>query len=122
MGLGICKNDRVVVISGKFKGSRGKVLDVDRAKQRALVEGVNFRTHHERMNPQTGQGGRVEKEAPIHLSNLALECPKTGKPTRIRHRVTEVETPGGKRKKIKERISVRAERELGEAVVIPRER
>jgi len=120
MGLGICKNDKVVVISGKFKGARGKVLSVDRDKQRAIVEGVNFRIHHERVNPQTNQGGRVEKEAPIHLSNLALECPKTGKPTRVRNRVTEVDAPGGTKKKIKERISVRAEKELGETIVIPR--
>jgi large subunit ribosomal protein L24 len=119
MGLGITKNDTVVVISGKFKGQKGKVLSVDKAKQRALVEGVNFRVHHEKQNPQTGQGGRVEKEAPIHISNLALECPKTGKPTRIRHRITETEVDG-KKKKIKERISVRAEKETGETVVIPR--
>ena len=120
MSLGIAKNDRVVVISGKFKGARGKVLAVDRAKQRAIVEGVNFRVHHEKMNPQTGQGGRVQKEAPIHLSNLALECPKTGKPTRIRTRISEVKAADGRVKKIKERISVRAQRELGETVVIPR--
>jgi large subunit ribosomal protein L24 len=119
MSLGIRRNDEVVVIRGKFKGAKGRVLHVDRAKERAIVEGVNQRIHHERVNPQTGQGGRVEREAPIHLSNLALVCPKTGKPTRIRTRVNEVKTSTGAVKRVKERISVRAERELGETVVIP---
>lgn len=117
MSLGICKNDVVEVISGKFKGARGKILTIDRKHERAIVEGVNFRIHHERVNPQTGQGGRVEREAPIHLSNLALICPKTDRPTRVRTRVTEGKGDG---KSIKERISVRAERETGESVVIPR--
>lgn len=119
MGLGIRKNDEVVVTRGKHKGARGKVLFVDREKGRALVQGVNMRTHHEKVNPQTGQGGRVQREAPISLANLALLCPKTGRPTRIRVRITEVKTPAGRVKKIKERISVRAQRELGETVVIP---
>ncbi|MBN1476210.1 50S ribosomal protein L24 [Candidatus Sumerlaeota bacterium] len=119
MGLGIIKNDTVVVIRGKFKGARGRVLHVDPKRERAVVEGINRRIHHERVNPQTGQGGRVEKEVPIHLSNLALLCPKTDRPTRIRMRLTEVQAAGGKRKVVKERISVRAERELGETVVIP---
>ena len=120
MGLGIVKNDTVVVIRGKYKGVRGRVLQVDPKRQRAIVEGVNRRIHHERVNPQTGQGGRVEREAPVHLSNLALLCPKTDKPTRIRVRVTESKTKDGATQQIKERISVRAERELGEIVVIPR--
>ncbi len=119
MGLGIRKNDEVAVIRGKYKGKTGRVLSVDRKGARAVVEGLNMRTHHEKVNPQTNEGGRVHREAPIHLSNLALVCPKTGKPTRIRTRVTEQELDEGKRKKIKERISVRAERELGETVVIP---
>lgn len=120
MSLGICRNDTVVVIRGAHKGKEGRVLSIDRKRERAIVEGVNFRIHHERVNPQTGQGGRVEREAPIHMSNLALKCPKTGKPTRFRTRVTRAQAGGGKTKIIKERISVRAERELGETVVIPR--
>jgi large subunit ribosomal protein L24 len=119
MGLGIRKNDEVAVIRGKHKGARGKVLFVDRAKGRAIVEGVNFHTHHEKVNPQTGQGGRVQRESPISLSNLSLICPKTNRPTRIRVRITETKTAGGAVKHIKERISVRAQRELGETVVIP---
>jgi large subunit ribosomal protein L24 len=119
MSLGIRKSDEVVVIRGRYKGKQGKVLRIDRARERAVVEGINLRVHHERVNPQTGQGGRVEREAPIHLSNLALVCPKTGKPTRIRTRVIEAKATGGGVKRIKERISVRAERELGETVVIP---
>ena len=119
MPLGIRKNDEVAVIRGKFKGQRGKVLHIDRKAEEALVEGINMRWRHRRVNPQTGEGGRLQMESPIHLSNLMLICPKTDKPTRIRTRVSENKTEDGKVRLVKERVSVRAERELGEAVVIP---
>jgi large subunit ribosomal protein L24 len=119
MSLGIRKGDDVMVISGTHKGARGKILSIDRTRERAIVEGVNFITKHERVNPQTGQGGRTEREAPIHVSNLALVCPKTNKPTRIRVKISEQKAADGKKRRVKERVSVRAERELGETIVIP---
>lgn len=119
MPLGIRKNDQVAVIRGKFKGQRGKVLHVDRASEQVIVEGINMRWRHRRVNPQTGEGGRLQMESPIHISNLMLICPKTDQPTRIRTRVSENTTEDGKVRRVKERLSVRAERELGEAVVIP---
>lgn len=80
----IKKNDQVLVIAGKDRGARGKVLRVLPQEGRAIVERVNMVKHHTRPNPQKGiQGGVIEREAPIHLSNLMLICPETGNPTRI---------------------------------------
>jgi large subunit ribosomal protein L24 len=78
----IRKGDRVVVLSGRDKGKKGEVLKVMPAESRALVGGVNVVRRHQRQTPQQ-EGGIVAKEASIHLSNLALEDPKDGKPTRI---------------------------------------
>lgn len=76
--------DTVVVLSGKNAGSRGTVLSVDRAKERALVEGLNKMRKHVRANPQKGtQGGVLEAEAPIHVSNLMLVCPQCDTPARV---------------------------------------
>ena len=78
----IKKGDKVVVISGRDKGKKGEVLRVLRAERRALVGGVNVVKRHTR--PGAGNpGGILEKEAPLHLSNLAIQDPKDGKPTRI---------------------------------------
>lgn len=80
----IKKNDQVLVIAGKDRGARGKVLRVLPQEGRAIVERVNMVKHHTRPNPQRGiQGGVIEREAPIHLSNLMLICPETGEPTRV---------------------------------------
>ena len=80
----IKKNDQVVVIAGKNRGARGKVLRVLPARDMAVVERVNMVKRHTRQNPQRGiQGGVLEKEAPIRLSNLMLVDPTSGKPTRI---------------------------------------
>jgi large subunit ribosomal protein L24 len=80
----IKKNDTVLVIAGKDRGAKGRVLRVLPAKSTAIVERVNMMKRHTRQNPQKGiQGGILEKEAPIHLSNLMVVDPQTGEPTRI---------------------------------------
>lgn len=79
----ICKGDTVVVIAGKEKGKSGKVLEVNRERQRVLIEKINMVKRHQRPNQQNRQGGIVEKEALLHVSNVMLADPKSGKPTRI---------------------------------------
>jgi large subunit ribosomal protein L24 len=81
--LHIKKGDTVMVITGESKGQKGRVLEVDRKKDRAIVEGVNMVSKHTKPNSKAPQGGIVKKEAPIHLSNLMLMDPTSGKPTRI---------------------------------------
>ncbi len=85
--LHIKKGDSVIVISGNAKGSEGKVLEVVREKERAIVEGVNMVSKHTKPNAKSPQGGIIKQEAPIHISNLMLKDPKTGKPTRIGRRL-----------------------------------
>jgi large subunit ribosomal protein L24 len=78
------KNDNVVVITGKDRGKRGRVLKVVAAKNRLVVEGVNIIKRHTKPNPQRGiKGGLVEREAALHASNVQLVCPECGKPTRL---------------------------------------
>lgn len=72
MKLKIKSGDTVTVVAGDHKGSEGKVMSVDREKNKAIVEGVNVVKKHEKPSAQNPQGGIVEKEAPIHLSNLSL--------------------------------------------------
>ena len=84
--LHIKKGDNVVVIAGDNKGKKGRVLEIITKSDRALVEGVNMMKKHTKPNAENPQGGIVEKEAPIHISNLMLVDPKTGKPTRIGRR------------------------------------
>ncbi|MEM1258771.1 MAG: 50S ribosomal protein L24 [Bacteroidota bacterium] len=72
MKLKIKTGDTVTVIAGDHKGSEGKVMRVDREKNKAIVEGVNVVKKHEKPSAQNPQGGIVEKEAPIHISNLSL--------------------------------------------------
>ena len=81
--LKIRTDDEVVVISGKDKGKTGRVLRVDPAKQRVFVEGLNIVKRHQRPNQMGQQGGVIEKEGPIHVSNVAILDPKDGKPTRV---------------------------------------
>ena len=85
----IKKGDTVTIISGKEKGKKGKVLLVSSGKNRAIVEALNMTIHHERPSQRNPQGGLVEKEAPIHASNLMLVCTKCGKPTRVGRRNLE---------------------------------
>jgi len=80
--LKIKKGDHVVVITGKNKGKKGEVLKVLPDENRAIVSGVALVKRHQRQTASQ-EGGIVSKEAPIHISNLALEDPKDGKPTRV---------------------------------------
>lgn len=89
MSLGIKKNDTVMVITGEEKGKRGRVLDVDPKKNRLIIERVNIIKRHMRPSRKYTQGGIIEKEAPVHRSNVMLVCPKCDKPTRIAQRVLE---------------------------------
>ena len=80
----IRRNDQVVVTTGKDSGKRGRVLKVLPEKNRVVVEGVNFIKRHTKPNPQRGiKGGLVEREAPLHASNVQLVCPDCGRATRI---------------------------------------
>jgi large subunit ribosomal protein L24 len=81
----IKKGDRVVVITGRDKGKRGEVLQVLRQRDRVLVQGVNLVRRHQRPS-QVSPGGILEKEAPLHISNVALIDPKSDKPTRVGYR------------------------------------
>lgn len=79
----IKKNDIVYVLTGRDRGKTGKVFRVSDKKARALVEGINYVKKHARKTKQDQQGGIVQKESPIHLSNLALFCKTCNKSTRI---------------------------------------
>ena len=82
------KNDNVIVVTGKDRGKRGRVLKVIPARNRVVVEGVNFIKRHTRPNPQRNvKGGIVEREAPLHASNVQIVCPECGVPTRIGHQL-----------------------------------
>jgi large subunit ribosomal protein L24 len=89
--LRIKTNDSVVVISGKDKGKTGKVLRVDPRNDRVFVEGLNIVKRHQRPLPgrPNMQVGVIEREGPIHISNVALADPKSGKPTRVGFKRTE---------------------------------
>ena len=80
--LKIRKGDKVVVTTGKDKGKTGEVLKVLREENRAVVQGVNMVKRHQRQTPQA-QGGIITKEAPIHISNIAIDDPKEGGATRV---------------------------------------
>jgi len=83
-GLRIRKNDTVEVISGKDRGKRGRVIEVLPKDARVRVEGVNRIKRHTKPNPQKNvKGGIVERENPVHISNVALIDPKSDKPTRV---------------------------------------
>ena len=88
--LKIKKQDEVVVTAGKDRGARGRVLRVLPAKNAAIVEGINMMKRHTKPNPQRQiKGGVVEKEAPIHISNLMLICPESGQASRVGRRRLE---------------------------------
>jgi len=85
----IRKNDMVQVIAGKEKGKTGKVLKVLTKKNRAVVEKVNFIKRHTRPSGKTRQGGILQKEAPMHISNLLLVCPKCNRGVRMGKRILD---------------------------------
>lgn len=88
------KEDQVLVISGNYGGKRGRVLKVFPENNRIIVEGVNFIKRHTRPSQQVQQGGIVEKEAPIHVSNVMVICPKCNKPTRFQSRAVKDDARG----------------------------
>jgi large subunit ribosomal protein L24 len=108
--LKIRSGDRVHVISGKDRGKTGRVLRVDPARERVYVEGLNMVKRHMRpqavANTQSGQtvGGVIEREGPIHVSNVMLADPKDGKPTKI-----GIEREGGRRHRVARRSGTRLE-------------
>jgi large subunit ribosomal protein L24 len=88
MAAKIKKGDRVVVTTGRDKGRTGEVLQVHPAEERAVVRGVNVVKKHQKQS-MNQEGGIISKEAPVHLSNLAIADPKDGKPTRVGFRILE---------------------------------
>ncbi|GAB4292864.1 MAG: 50S ribosomal protein L24 [Ignavibacteriaceae bacterium] len=93
----IRKNDSVVVIAGNDTGKTGKVLKVFPKLNRVIVEGINLRKRHTKPNQKNPQGGIIEKEAPIHVSNVMLLDPKTNEPTRIGSKIIIDEKTGKKK-------------------------
>ena len=87
--LHIKKGDLVTVIAGEAKGQKGRVLEVDRDKNRALVENVNMVSKHTKPNAKAPQGGIIKKEAPLNISNLMVVDPASGKPTRVGRKLNE---------------------------------
>jgi len=81
--MNIKKGDRVVVISGKYRGKRGRVLRADPARNRVVVEGVNMQKHHMKPTQRNQQGGIVEREGPIHVSNVMAWCEAANAPSKI---------------------------------------
>jgi large subunit ribosomal protein L24 len=108
MAARIKADDEVIVIGGKDRGKRGKVLRVEPKKNRLYVEGLNMVKRHQRPRQVAGAqraeevGGVIEKEGPIHISNVMLVDPRDGKPTRI-----GVEVDDGKRRRIARRSGSR---------------
>ncbi|TAN40011.1 MAG: 50S ribosomal protein L24 [Nitrospirae bacterium] len=102
--MGIKKEDTVAVMAGKYKGKNGRVLRVDKTSGKVLIEKINVIKKHMKPSKTYAQGGIIEKEAPIQISNVMLVCPKCSKPTRIGAAVLD----GGKKhrtcKKCKEVI------------------
>jgi len=106
-GLRIRKNDTVEVISGKDKGKRGRVIEVLPKLERVRVEGVNKIKRHTKPNPQKNvKGGIVERENPLHVSNVALIDPKSDKPTRVGIRTM----PDGSRVRVAKRSGLQLDK------------
>ena len=105
--LHVHKNDTVLVTSGNNKGKRGKVLKVFPDTMKVVVENVNMRKRHTRPSQKNPQGGIVQKEAPIHASNVMVVDPKSGEPTRLGHAHITDATSG-------ERKTMRISRKTGE--------
>jgi len=89
VGLGIKKNDTVQVIAGDERGKTGRVIAVYKGGNRMLVERLNMIKKHMKPNKNQTQGGIIEKEGPIHRSNIMLVCSKCNKATRINHNILE---------------------------------
>uniref|UniRef100_UPI0030EF1F41 50S ribosomal protein L24 n=1 Tax=Rhodohalobacter sp. 8-1 TaxID=3131972 RepID=UPI0030EF1F41 len=88
------RDDEVLVLAGNDKGKRGRVMVVYPTTEKALVEGVNMTTHHEKPSQENPQGGRLKREAPVHISNLMVIDPNSDEPTRIGRKRVEEEGGG----------------------------
>jgi large subunit ribosomal protein L24 len=97
MKVKIKKNDNVIVIAGNDRGKTGKVLKVFPSEGRVIVEGVNLRKRHTKPSQRNPQGGILEKEAPIHISNVMILDPKTNEPSRIGAKIILDEKTGKKK-------------------------
>ncbi len=86
--LKVKKGDRVVVIAGRDKTKRGEVLQVFPDENRALVQGVNVVVRHQKQSQQQ-EGGKISKEAPIHISNIAVEDPASGEASRVGYKILD---------------------------------
>ena len=109
--LNVKKGDTVVVISGKDKGKKCKIMVAQPDDERVVVQGAAMVTRHIKPRKQGQPGGRIEKEGPIRASNVMLVCPKCDKPTRIAHKLKEVEISGEKKQK-----SVRVCKKCGKVI------
>lgn len=96
------RDDTVLVLTGKDRGKKGRIIRLFPTKNKALIEKINMVKRHTRPNQQMPQGGIMEKESPVHISNLQVICTKCGKPTRIGH------------KRLNEATTVRICRKCGE--------
>ncbi len=85
--IGLKKNDNVLALSGRDCGKKGKILKIFPKSDRAIVEGVNMVSEHQRPTKDNPKGGIIRREGTIHLSNIQLVCPRCSKPTRIQHSV-----------------------------------
>ena len=101
MAAKIRKGDTVIMRTGRDKGRRGEVIEVRPGEGRALVRGINLVKRHQKQSAAQ-EGGIISKEAPVHLSNLALADPKDGKPTRVGFRVQ----PDGRKVRVAKRSGV----------------
>ncbi len=99
------KNDKVKVIAGNDKGTVGRILKIFKKTDRVIVEGVNLRKRHTKPNQTNPQGGIIEKEAPIHVSNIMIIDAKTGEPSRLGGKLI-VDEKTGKEKVV--RVSVKS--------------
>jgi large subunit ribosomal protein L24 len=97
MAARLKKGDKVVIIAGRDKGRTGEIIEMRRDEARALVRGINMVKRHQRQTA-TAEGGIISKEAPVHLSNIALADPKDGKPTRVGFKLVG---SGDERKKVR---------------------
>lgn len=98
MKVKIHKNDNVIVIAGNDKGKTGKILKVFPKESRVIIEGVNIRKRHSKPTQNNPQGGIMEKEAPIQISNVMLLDPKSNEPTRIGAQIILDEKTGKKKR------------------------
>jgi large subunit ribosomal protein L24 len=107
----IRKGDQVAVMSGKDRGKKGKVLVVLRDEKKAIVEGVNMIKKHVRADPRKGvQGGVLEREAPVHVSNLLPIDPESGKPTRVGHKFLDAASGKGRKVRVARRSGAELDR------------